>query len=181
MAVEAARRNQAADAGGYLPKVEAFASYGARSSYYNSATQLSGWTYGVLGQWNLFEGGAARGRRMALRADRRGAETKLAETEQGIVSHLYELYQGLEQARVAMEAHGKSVSLSSRASRDARRQYDVGSANLEQVLQAGMTYRRAETRLNEAVYNYNSIVAQIEQSVGGQVSDSLKVPDTWKP
>jgi outer membrane protein len=179
--VEAARRSQLADTGNYLPKVDAFASYGTRSSYYSSSIRLNGWTYGIEGQWNIFEGGAARGRRMSLRADRRAADTKLAQTEQGIVSSLHELYQGLEQSKVAMEAQGKSVSMSARASRDARRQYEVGSANLEQVLQAGITYRRAESRFNDVVYGYNSTVAQIELAVGGQVSDSLKVPETWKP
>lgn len=181
LAVEAARRSQLADSGNYLPKVEVFASYGSRTSYYTSSIRLNGWTYGVAGQWALFEGGASRGRRISLRAERRSAESKLAEAEQGIVSKLHELYDGLRQAKVAMEAQGKSVSLSAQASSDARRQYEVGSANLEQVLQAGISYRRAESRLNEAIFNYNSIVAEIEFSVGGQVIDSLKVPDTWKP
>jgi outer membrane protein len=180
IALEAARRNQLADTGNYLPKVEAFASYGSRTSYYTSSIRLTGWTYGVTGQWDLFEGGAARGRRISLRADRRGAEARLAEIEQGIVSKLHELYQGLQQARVAMEAQEKSVGMSARASRDARRQYEVGSANLEQVLQAGMTFRRAESRRNEAVYSYNSTIAEIELALGGQMADSVKVPDTWK-
>lgn len=181
LAVEAARRNQMAEAGSYLPRVDAFASYGSRTSYFTSSIRLNGWTYGLTGQWDLFEGGAGRGRRIALRAERRSAEAKLAQTEQGIISKLRELYQGLDQARKAMDAQGKNVSISARASRDARRQYEVGSANLEQVLQAGIGYRRAESRMNDAIYNYNSIVAEVELSIGGQMSDSLKVPDTWKP
>ena len=181
LGVEIARKNRQADAGGNWPRFEAFASYGARSSYYNSAIQLRGFTYGVIGQVNLFEGGAARGRQKSLRADQRSAETKLADTEQGVVSHLHELYQGLQQARVGMEAQEKSMNLSAKASHDARRQFDVGLANLEQVLQAGLTYRRAESRMNDMIYNLNAIVAEIEYSVGGQVTDSLKVPDTWKP
>ena len=181
LGVEAARRNQLSETGGYLPKIDAFASYGSRSSYYSTSIRLNGWTYGVQGQWALFDAGAARGRRASLRADQRSAETKLAQTEQGIVSNLHELYQGLEQSRVAMEAQGKGVAISARATRDAHRQYEVGAANLEQVLQTGITYRRAESRLNEAIFSYNAIIAQIELSVGGQISDSLKVPDTWKP
>jgi outer membrane protein TolC len=111
----------------------------------------------------------------------RSAQAKLAETEQGLASQLTELYQGLQQARVAIEAQQKSVSTSDRAAQNARRQYEVGAANLEQVLQADITHRRAVSRLNEVVYSYNSMVAEIELSVGGQISDSLSVPETWKP
>ncbi len=182
IAVEAARKNLTSNAGSsYFPRIDAFATYGTRTSYYTSSYHLKGWTYGLSGQWNIFEGGAARGRQVALRADLRGAQTKLAETEQGIISQLEELYQSLEQSRVAMEAQRISVSTSERAARDAHRQYELGSANLEQVLQADITHRRAVTRFNETVFNYNAIIAQIELSVGGQVNDSLQVPGTWKP
>jgi outer membrane protein TolC len=180
-AVEAARRNLMSDVGTHLPRVDAFATYGSRTSYYTSSIRLNGWTYGLSGQWNLFESGAGRGRRVALRADLRSAQAKLAETEQGLASQLTELYQGLQQARVAIEAQQKSVSTSDRAAQNARRQYEVGAANLEQVLQADITHRRAVSRLNEVVYSYNSMVAEIELSVGGQISDSLSVPETWKP
>lgn len=181
LAVKAARAGEKAEIGSMLPKFDVFASYDTRSSYYNSGLELSGWSYGAVGQWNIFEGGASRGRRMALRADRRNAEVKLAEAEHGVVSKLHELYEGLHQARVAMEAQRKSVDMSERAWRDARRLYEVGQASLEQVLEASMTRRRAESRLGEAIYNYNATVAEIEFAVGGQVSDSIKVPDTWKP
>ncbi|ACB77241.1 outer membrane efflux protein [Opitutus terrae PB90-1] len=181
VAVAAAKATERAEVGNWLPTVEAFASYGERSSYYNSGIRLDGWTYGVMGEWNLFEGGASRGRRMAARAERRSAETRLAETEHGVVSKLHELYEGLAQARVAMEAQQKSVDMASRAARDARRLYEEGQASLEQVLQATMTLRRAETRLGESIYTQNAMIAEIEFSVGGQIRDSIAVPDTWKP
>lgn len=181
VAVKAARQSQLSLAGGYLPKVEIFAGYGARSSYYNSENLLRGWTVGAAGQWSLFDGGALHGRRVSARAERRATETKLAELQHQIASKLHELYQSLEQTKVSMESQEKSLNLAARASRDARRLYDLGQASLEQVLQAEMTHRRAISRMNEAVYNYNALVAEIEMSVGGQLSDSLTVPETWKP
>ncbi|MEX2044845.1 MAG: TolC family protein [Opitutus sp.] len=181
LAVEAARRNERAQTGRYLPRIEVFGSYGNRSSYYNSAVQLEGWTIGAAGQWSLFEGGAIRGQQISLRAERRAAESRLADFEYRISSQVRELYQGLEQSRVAMEAQERSVQLSMRASRDARLLYEAGQASLEQVLQAGMTHRRAESRFGEAVYNYNALVAEIEYAVGGQLGDSIAVPGTWKP
>lgn len=181
LAVEAAKRNEASQTGRYLPRVEVFASYGTRSSYYNSAIQLEGWTLGAAGQWSLWEGGATKGQKLSLRAERRAAEARLADTEHQITSKLRELYQGLEHARVAMEAQERSLSLSARAARDARRLYEVGQASLEQVLQAGMTHRRAESRYGEAVYNHNALVAEIEFSVGGRLGDSVDIPGQWKP
>ena len=107
-------------------------------------------------------------------------ETRLTELEHQIHSRLRELYEGLHQAKVSLEAQRKSVSIASRASRDARRLYEEGQTSLEQVLQAGMTHRRAESRLSEAVFNYNSIVADIEFAVGGELGDSVKVMEKWK-
>src|SRR6185295_9044423 len=117
IAVDAAKRNERAQNGRNLPRVDAFASYGRRSSYYNSAYELDGWTYGVMGQWNLFEGGATHGAKVTLRAETRGAEDKLLDTEHQIISKLRELYESLKQSRVAMEAQQQSMNLASRASR----------------------------------------------------------------
>lgn len=179
-AVKAAHRNQLAMIGGYLPKVEVFAGYGASSSYYNSENLLSGWTVGAAGQWSLFDGGTNRGRRIALRAERRIAETRLGELQHEIASKLRELYQSLEQTRVSLDSQTRSLDLAARASRDAQRLYELGQASLEQVLQAEMTHRRAMSRMSEVVYSHNAIVAEIEYSVGGQISDSLTVPEIWK-
>jgi outer membrane protein len=181
LAVEAARRNERSQKGRYLPRVEVFGSYGARSSYYNSGYRLDGWTFGAQGQWSLFEGGAARGQDAVLRAERRAAEDKLTDTRHQITSRLRDLYQGLQQARVAMEAHSRSVSLASRSSRDATRMYDAGQASLEQVLQTAVTFRRAEARQAESIFTYNSLVADIEFSVGGQLGDSVPLTPRWKP
>jgi outer membrane protein TolC len=181
LALRAARRNEKAELGTLVPKIDAFAYYDARSSYYNSGVQRNGWTFGVLGQWNIFDGGAARGRRMSLRAERHSAENKLTETEHEIVSKLRELYESLRQAQVAMEAQQKSKTTSQRAWRDARRLYEAGQASLEQVLETSAAYRRADAQYSGTIYNYNAIVAEIEFSVGGKVSDSLEIPDTWKP
>lgn len=181
LAVAAARRNQLAQAGSYLPRVEVFASYGARSSYYNSGYRLDGWTIGASGQWSLFDGGQSRGRRLSLLAERRSAEVKLADVQHQIASQLRELYQGLEHARAAVEAQEKGAELSERALSQARRMYDEGEAALEQVLQAEMTARRSRSRAGEAVLSYNNLVGQIEFAVGGQLADSVGRPETWKP
>lgn len=181
LALKAARRDQQSLVGAYLPKVEVFAGYGASSSYYDSERLLRGWTVGATGVWYLFDGGANRGRRITLRAERRTAETKLEQLQHEITSKLHELYQSLAQTKVSLESQSKSVDLAARALRDARRLYEVGQASLEQVLQAEMTHRRASSRMSEAIYNFNALVGEIELSVGGNLSDSLVTPDTWKP
>ena len=181
VALEAAKRNQRAQVGNYLPRFEVFASYGSRSSYYDFEVDRDGWTVGAVGQWAIFDGGASRGRQVAARAVRRAAEAKLGEIEHRVASTLHELYQGLEQSRVAMEAQQKSVSLAARAWRDAQRLYEVGQVNFEQVLQAAMSHRRAESQFNESVYNYNALIADIEFNVGGQLQDSTQLSEKWKP
>ncbi len=177
LAVEATKRQQYALRGEYLPRFEGFASWANRSSYYNSSRDLSGWTVGASGTWNLFDGGDLRGRRLSARAERRIAETKLGDLELQVGSRLRELYQGLAQSRKAMTAQDTSRQFAARAFQAARRLYENGQASLEKVLQAQMISRQADNRYLDAVYRYNSLVAQIEQAIGGAAQDSG--PAAW--
>lgn len=180
LAVRASKLQQRSQLADYLPKFEAFASYDWRSSYYNSGNLLDGWTAGVSGRWNLFDGFESRGRRVSAAADRRVAETRLAEIEQAIGSRLRELYQTLEQSRVSITAQEASVGFATQALDQANKLYQAGQVGLEQVLQADVVARRAEHRRQETIYSYNVAVSQIEYAMGGQPEDAAPVGSQWK-
>ncbi len=180
LAVAATKRQQRALLGDQLPKFEFFASYGMRSSYYDSSKYLQGWTIGALGQWNLFDGGDNRGRRRALLAERRIAETRLDEIEHQLVSRLRELYQELAQSRQAITAQESGKKLASRALHQARRLYENGQAGMEQVLQSQMVALRAENRHLESIYRYNVTVSRIEFAIGGAEDEAISGVAPWK-
>lgn len=164
--VEASKLQQRSILGLFSPSVELYASYGTRSSYYDFNRALDGWTVGVMGRWNVFDGGENFGRLKSQRAERRIAESQLAEIQHQIDSQLSELFEGLAQTGEAIAARRKTLDLADRALHQARLLYDAGQASLEQILQAELSQRRAQNGLFEAVFGYNATVAQIEYATG---------------
>ena len=180
LAVAAGKRQERAIIGGYLPRFDVFASFAERTSYYNSARTLDGWTIGAMGSWNLFDAGESRGRRLAARAERRQAETRLTQVEHNIGSRLREQYQGLDQARAAVVAQDAARQLAARAHHQAQRLYTNGQVSLESVLQSQLTARQADNRYLDVVYRFNVLVAQIEFAIGG-VAAEPPAAAPWKP
>jgi outer membrane protein TolC len=164
-AVSAARYGVRAAKSGYMPRIQASAGWGSRSSGYNAGRRLDGWTVGLVAQWNIFDGLENRGKvRMEL-ANRRTAEIRLDELQLQIDSVLRELYAGMELARSAIDAQRAAADLGGRSLGQARRLHELGQVSLEQVLQAELTSRQAELGLFEAIFNHNATVAQIEYSI----------------
>ena len=125
-----------------------------------------------MARWSIFDGLETRGRVGSLLAGQRAAEVRLDELGFQINSQLRELFAEAEQGRSSMDAQGVASELAGRALAQARRLQELGQVGLEQVLQAELTSRRAQLGLLDAVFNHNSIVAQIEFSVGGRIEAS---------
>ncbi|MBI4659566.1 MAG: TolC family protein [Verrucomicrobia bacterium] len=157
----------------YLPRIEAYAAYGARSSYFDESHRLDGWSGGAAARWNIFDGLETRGRIRAQLAGQRIAEVRLEELGFQITGQLRELYAESEQWRSSMDAQRVAADLAGRALVQARRLQELGQVGLEPVLQAELTSRRAQMGLLEAIFNYNAVIAQIEFSVGGRIESSV--------
>ena len=170
--LKAAQHSVHAAYGSYLPKVEAYVSYGARSSYYDETRRLEGWSGGAAASWNIFDGLETRGRIKMELASRRAAEVRLEDTAMQIDSQLRELYAGVELARSMVEAQRGAADLAGRSLSQARRLHQLGQISLEQVLQAELTSRQAELGWLEAIFNHNSTITEIEYSVGSGLATS---------
>lgn len=166
--LDAAAMAQRAARAGYLPRLEAYVDYGYRSSYYNVDRQLEGWSAGIVGRWDVFDGGQTFGAVRAQRAERRIAEIRLAEVQRVIGSQVRELYAALEQSQTVMAAHASARDLGERSTREARRLFDVGGISLEQVLNAELAYRQALAGWLGAVFNHNSTIYQLDYATANE-------------
>jgi outer membrane protein len=152
---------------GYLPKIDAYIAYGARSSYFDESQRLEGWSGGAVARWSIFDGLETRGRVRSQLAERRAAEVRLGDVNYQIDSQLKELFAGLELSQSAVDSQRTATDLAKRSVAQARRLHQLGQASFEQVLQAEVSSRRAELGFLEAIFNHNSTISQIEYSVGG--------------
>jgi outer membrane protein TolC len=166
--LDAARMAQRVAVGSLLPHVEAFVGYDYRSSYFDFNRRLDGWTAGVVGRWDIFDGGQTAGSIRVQRADRRVAEIRLAETQRLIGSQLRELFAALNQSRTVMAAQATARDLAERAQREAQRTYEAGRLSIAEVLNANIAFRQAELSYLGAVFNYNTTVYQLDYATGSE-------------
>lgn len=150
-----------------LPKLEVFANYGFRSSYYEENPQREGWTGGVAGRWSIFDGFGVKGRTRAYRADQRAAQARLDDLEVQVRTGLTELFGALQLGRTAVTAQTEAAALSEKSLSYARRAYELGQATLEQVLESETVLLRSRNARGDAILALNATVAQLEFSVGG--------------
>lgn len=169
-ALTAAEAGVRSTRGGYLPKIEVYAAYNARTSYFDETRRLEGWSAGAALRWPLFDGLETRGRMRVSLAERKAAAVHLDDVNFQIDSQLKEFFAGLELSRSAVEAQRLAVDLARRSVTQARRLHEIGQTSLEQVLEAEVSSRRAELGFLEAIFNHNSTVAQIEFAVGGNLA-----------
>jgi outer membrane protein len=150
-----------------LPKIEAVAGYGQRTSYYDYHRELEGWTVGVSGRWSLFDGHATRGRLQAYRAEQRVAQVRVENLDLQVRTEVVELFARLDQAKAALSAQAEAKALAEKSLVHARRAYELGQANLEQVLETENVLLRSQNAYAETVVTLNATIAQLEFGVGG--------------
>ncbi len=153
---------------GFSPRVEGFVNYGLRSSYYDDNRHLEGWTVGAVVRWDIFESGQTVGLMRAQRAERRIAEIRLAEVQHLIGSQVRELFAALAQAKIVIASHASARDLGERSKREAIRQYEVGRASQEQVLNAELAYRQSLVGWLSSVYNHNLAIYQLDYATADE-------------
>ncbi len=162
MQLDAAKLGQRVAAAGLAPHLELYANYAYRSSYYDVQRQLDGWTVGITGRWDIFDGTQTIGAMRTQRAERRIAEIRLAETQRLIGSQIRELVATLDQSKRVMASHASARDLGARGLREARSLYDAGRVSVEQVLNAEIAYQQALIGWLGAVVTYNTTVYQLD-------------------
>ncbi|MEO5959870.1 MAG: TolC family protein [Opitutaceae bacterium] len=149
-------------AGAWWPRIEAVASYGVRSSYYDVQRENKGWSFGLSGRFDIFSGGQDVATRRVHRADRRIAEIRLAEVRRLIPSQIRELMVALDGSRKVMAANISARDLAERSVREANKLFEQGSISSEVALNSEMAFRQARLNLLNAVYSNNVIIYQLD-------------------
>ena len=155
----------------FQPKISGFADYRVNSSYFNQNITLDGWMVGISGTWNIFDAGANLGRLKANQAALRRSQMDADNLQYEIGSRLLELYSQLDQSESVITAQESSVSYGLRSVEQAQRMYEIGEATVDDVLNAELGLRRSQIKLQEAIFDNNVSVAQIQYLIGGPQVD----------
>ncbi|OIR03632.1 outer membrane efflux protein BepC precursor [mine drainage metagenome] len=153
---------------GYLPRLDAVAGYdwsmGNPTASWNDRSQ--GWTIGVQGQWNIFDGRATAGRVAQARSVLNQTRLSLDQTTLAVEVDVRRSYSSLQEAWELVESTGKVVQQAEEALRLANVRYSAGSATQLDVLTSQVALTQARLNQLSAYYGYNVALATLRTAMG---------------
>ncbi|GAB4242460.1 MAG: TolC family protein [Candidatus Methylacidiphilales bacterium] len=174
--IDIGRRQLVVDRSGALPRISAFGGYDFISdrnkNNFDAANQ--GWTVGLQGQWNVFDGFRTEGKLAQTRAQIRSAELDAEQTRRDIHAEVRQAYFDWVEAKELILSQRKNVEQATEALRLANSRFDVGAATQLDVLQANVALTDARTNELEARFDYNLAVARLERVTSAPVVDRAK-------
>jgi outer membrane protein len=125
-----------------------------------------GWTLGLQSTWNIFDGGATRGRVVQARSALEQARLAFEEAELGVSVEVRRALSSLQEATELAEASKKVVEQAEEAVRLADARYSAGTATQLDVLQARTDLTTARLNQLQAFYSFNVASAALRRAMG---------------
>jgi TolC family type I secretion outer membrane protein len=156
---------------GYLPKVGVSAGWelvGNRARVHALTGQSSydGWFLGAQSSWAIFDGRATAGRVRSAKSQLNQARLSLQQQELSIDVDVRRAFATWQEAVELVTASGKVVEQATEALRLSRARFDVGAATQLDVLQAQVALTEAGNNKVQALYAYNTAIAQLRVAIG---------------
>jgi outer membrane protein TolC len=168
-ALKAQRQNLLAQAqnvnvqfAGYLPTVSAQADYTwQNNNAFESLSEVStGWTFGFVGSWAIFDGFETKGRVMQARAQLEQAVNSYNDGVRQVILDVQEAISNLQTALETVQGQEASVLQATEAFRLSQERLDAGAGTQLDVLNAQTQLLQSQTNVLTARYDYITALAQ---------------------
>src|SRR3954453_2641335 len=163
-----------AAAGQWLPNITTTGGYEWVSSPINSSFNdiTKGWTALVQGSLPIWDSGAIAGQVIQQRALL--SETKITYDDdvRQVELEIQQAYSNLQQNRELIQSQEKNVELADEALRLAKARLDAGAGVQLDVLNATVQLLTAQSTRLQALFGYNSSLAEFDRATGAQSSYS---------
>jgi outer membrane protein len=163
---------------GYLPSVQAYGGYEARSSIFSTdlSVEVHGWIAGVQIGWDIFDGLLTKGKVMEARALYERAGLELDDTGRRIELDVRTAYSKFIEATDVLESQKKVVEQAEEALRLATARYEAGTGTQLDVLSVRTALTDAQTTQVLALHDYAAARARLERAVGLNVPSQASSP-----
>ncbi len=153
---------------GYQPRIEANGGYLFRNSRLTDdiESQVDGWFFGVVGTWDIFNGGATYGQAKQARAQLEAARITYADSVLQVELEVQQAYANLVTQRETIKSQQKNVEQALEALRLANERLAAGAGTQLEVLDARVALTRARTTELLARGDYNIAAAEFDRAVG---------------
>ena len=153
---------------GYYPVLEAFVSYDYSHDAFKDELDSSdgGYTAGVLGSWNIWDGWETKGRVDQAKAQWKSAVINKEDVNRGIDLQVRTAYSRFIEAAQLVESQKGNVGLAEESIRLAQSRFDAGAGTQLEILDAQTELNRARLLELQARYRYNVALAEAARSTG---------------
>jgi outer membrane protein TolC len=159
-----------AAAGQWLPNITTTGGYEWVSSPINSSFDdiSKGWTALVQGSLPIWDSGAIAGQVIQQRALLSEAKITYDDDVRQVELEIQQAYSNLQQNRELIQSQEKNVELADEALRLAKARLDAGAGVQLDVLNATVQLLTAQSTRLQALFGYNSSLAEFDRATGAQ-------------
>ena len=150
---------------GYLPTVRASGGYEFQSSPFtdNIRDAQGGYFIGATGNWPIFDGFETAGRVKQARALLETAKINYDDAVRQVELEVQQAYSNLQQARELIQSQSENVAQAQEALRLATARLGAGAGTQLEVLNARVEVTRAQSTRLQALFSYNSALAEFDR------------------
>jgi outer membrane protein TolC len=167
-----------AERSGYLPRIEAFGSYSYSSAkeQFNFSTNdfYKGSQVGLSLSLNLFQGLQTFARVEQAQLEQRKSEEQKVNLERTLRTGIHSILGNLQQARKRIDAQGRTVEMAERGYKIVTTRFLSNAATQLEVNDAQLALTQAKVNRIQAIFDYLSSSADLEQLIGRLPSYALE-------
>src|SRR5436309_11906435 len=156
--------------GGFLPTIQTSGGGEWVSSPFNSSFHdiSKGWVAQVTGSWPIWDSGEVYGRVKQQRALLSEAKITFDDDVRQVELEVQQSYSNLQQNRELIQSQEKNVEQADEALRLAKARLDAGAGTQLDVLNAQVQLLTAQSTRLQALFGYNSALAEFDRVTGAQ-------------
>ncbi|MDB6148026.1 MAG: hypothetical protein JWO45_1690 [Spartobacteria bacterium] len=156
--------------GGFLPTLNSSGGYEVISSPFSTDfSQVSkGWVFGLTGNWAIWDSGLTYGQVKQQRALLSEAKITYDDDARQVELEIQQSYSNLIQNRELIQSQEKNVEQAEEAVRLSKARLDAGAGTQLDVLNAQVQLITAQSTRLQALFGYNSSLAEFDRVTGAQ-------------
>ena len=164
---------------GFFPQINATANEEFRSSPFtdNIRDIRNGYVFGATGTWAIWDWGATYGRVKQARSILEQSKITLDDDVRQVELEVQQAYANLQQGRELIQSQEKNVEQATEALRLASARLGAGAGTQLEVLDARVQLTTAQSTKLQALYTYNTAVAEFDRVTATEVRYSTKLDE----
>jgi outer membrane protein TolC len=164
---------------GYFPQINATAAEALESSPLtdNIREARNGYVFGATGTWAIWDWGATYGRVKQARSILEQSKMTLDDDVRQVELEVQQAYSNLQQGRELIQSQEKNVEQANEALRLASARLGAGAGTQLEVLDARVQLTTAQSTRLQALYTYNTAVAEFDRVTATEIRYSTKLDE----